>query len=121
MTLKFNPVCYFHVFVFGMLLARTRYLVSIEIAKASSRAGVGFEPGSSLEQIATATRPRRFSLLQNARRRISGIRQSFRKSFRKSFSGTLPEETSPSRASPHPSQRRTGSLQSATATGVTEP
>ena len=39
-TLKVHPICYFHVFIFGMFLARTRYLVSVEIAKESSRAGI---------------------------------------------------------------------------------
>ena len=76
-TLKFHPICYFHVFIFGMFLARTRYLVSVEIAKESSRAGIKLEAGGSLEQIATETKRKRFSLLAGARRRLSGIRQSF--------------------------------------------
>ena len=65
-TLKFHPVCYFHVFIFGMLLARTRYLVSVEIAKESSRAGIKLQAGGSLEQIVTETKRQRFSLLAGA-------------------------------------------------------
>jgi len=76
-TLKFHPICYFHVFIFGMFLARTRYLVSVEIAKESSRAGIKLEAGGSLEQIVTETKRKRVSLLAGARRRLSGIRQSF--------------------------------------------
>ena len=101
-TLKFSPICYFHVFVFGMLLARTRYLVSVEIAKASSQAGIQLEAGSSLEQIVDATRRQRGSIFQNARRRLSGIRQSF------VGSGKLA----------HPSHGGTSTLQSAAATGL---
>lgn len=35
--LKFHPVCYFHVFLFGMLLARLRLLVSLQFSPALSR------------------------------------------------------------------------------------
>ena len=33
--LKFHPACYFHVFLFGMVLARLRFLVSVEVGKAT--------------------------------------------------------------------------------------
>ena len=33
--LKFHPACYFHVFLFGMMLARLRFLVSVEVDKAT--------------------------------------------------------------------------------------
>jgi len=33
--LKFHPACYFHVFLFGMVLARLRFLVSVEVDKAT--------------------------------------------------------------------------------------
>ena len=40
-TLKFHPVCYLHVFVFGMVLARTRSLLAAELgAMATGRSSV---------------------------------------------------------------------------------
>jgi hypothetical protein len=39
-TLKFNPACYLHVFVYGMVLARLRGLVETEVATGASTPSV---------------------------------------------------------------------------------
>ena len=68
--LKFHPVFYFHVFVFGMLLARARYIVEVEVVKRAVKHGVplNVQQNSSLEAMA---RNRKLSVFAKGARRLS--------------------------------------------------